>query len=244
MHVSLKVPHNPVLVAPPGYNASEFRDPTTAWQGADGLWRLLVGANSGVRGVVGTALLFKSRDFYHWHFANRPLHSVAGTGMWECPDFYPVRTEGMQGLDSKLSSTSSSSPSPSPVKHVLKISSDDLKHDYYSVGVYDSETDTYEPAVHRLDTGIGLRYDYGKFYASKSFFDPSTNRRVLLGWSNESDSIQDDITKGWSSIQVCSVILSVKPYLLRPHSHLGISQNVHCLYALALSEYPSFFVIC
>lgn len=141
-------------------------------------------------------LLFKSKDFLHWQFADRPLHSVPGTGMWECPDFYPVRSEGMQGLDSQGDDLHS------PVKHVLKISSDDLKHDYYSVGVYDSKSDTYEPAVHRLDTGIGLRYDYGKFYASKSFFDPSTNRRILLGWSNESDSIQDDFAKGWSSIQV------------------------------------------
>jgi beta-fructofuranosidase len=93
------------------------------------------------------------------------------------------------------------------VKHVLKISSDDKKHDYYSVGFYDTDTDTYEPASPRLDTGIGLRYDYGKFYASKSFFDPSTSRRILLGWSNESDSIQADISKGWSSIQVKKVIM-------------------------------------
>lgn len=115
--------------------------------------------------------------------------------MWECPDFYPVLIEGIEGLE--VSSTQGQ-----PVKHVLKISSDDLKHDYYSVGAYNAENDTYEPAIHQLDTGIGLRYDYGKFYASKSFFDPSTNRRILLGWSNESDSIQEDITKGWSSIQV------------------------------------------
>nr|XP_024363696.1 beta-fructofuranosidase, soluble isoenzyme I-like [Physcomitrium patens]XP_024363697.1 beta-fructofuranosidase, soluble isoenzyme I-like [Physcomitrium patens]XP_024363698.1 beta-fructofuranosidase, soluble isoenzyme I-like [Physcomitrium patens] len=190
----IKVPHNPVVVAPPGYNASEFRDPSTAWQGSDGMWRLLVGANTGKRGVIGTALLFKSQDFYQWQFVNRPLHSVAGTGMWECPDFYPVLIEGIEGLE--VSSTQGQ-----PVKHVLKISSDDLKHDYYSVGAYNAENDTYEPAIHQLDTGIGLRYDYGKFYASKSFFDPSTNRRILLGWSNESDSIQEDITKGWSSIQ-------------------------------------------
>ena len=92
--------HNPVLVAPPGYNESEFRDPTTAWQGPDGFWRLIVGANAGIRGIIGTALLFKSKDFYNWEFAGRPLHSVVGTGMWECPDFYPVLMEGMQGLES------------------------------------------------------------------------------------------------------------------------------------------------
>ena len=189
-----QVQHNPIAVAPPGYNASEFRDPTTAWQGPDRIWRILVGANTGTRGIVGAALIFKSKDFRHWKFVDRPLHSVVGTGMWECPDFYPVPVEG-DGACLKMPLQGST------LKHVLKISSDDKKHDYYSVGIYDVETDTYAPASAMLDTGIGLRYDYGKFYASKSFFDQHTSRRILLGWSNESDSIQDDINKGWSSIQ-------------------------------------------
>ncbi|MCI05228.1 beta-fructofuranosidase insoluble isoenzyme CWINV1-like, partial [Trifolium medium] len=50
-------------------------------------------------------------------------------------------------------------------------------------------------------TSKDLRYDYGKFYASKSFFDYAKNRRILWGWVNESDSTQDDIEKGWAGLQ-------------------------------------------
>ncbi|MBA0779317.1 hypothetical protein Gotri_003581, partial [Gossypium trilobum] len=46
----------------------------------------------------------------------------------------------------------------------------------------------------------GLRYDYGKYYASKTFFDDFKNRRILTGWINESSSVADDIKKGWSGV--------------------------------------------
>jgi len=75
------------------------------------------------------------------------------------------------------------------------------KHDYYSVGTYNEDTDEYTADDSSLDTGLGLRYDYGKFYASKTFYDQSSGRRILWGWANESSSVLDDIEKGWSSVQ-------------------------------------------
>jgi beta-fructofuranosidase len=92
---------------------------------------------------------------------------------------------------------------PGPgVKHVLKTSLDDDRHDYYAIGTYDAETDRWTPDNEAIDVGIGLRYDYGKFYASKTFYDPVRRRRVLWGWIGESDSERVDILKGWSSLQV------------------------------------------
>lgn len=58
-----KSPHNPIAVTPPGYNSSQFRDPTTAWRGDDGVWKIVVGAVTGVDQLTGTALLFTSKDF-------------------------------------------------------------------------------------------------------------------------------------------------------------------------------------
>lgn len=179
---------------PDGYSSNQFRDPTTAWRGADEVWRLLVGANTGEGGTIGTALLFKSTDFQTWNFS-LSLHSVAGTGMWECPDFYPVPVSGaLLGAD-----TSTHGPT---VKHVLKVSANDKLHDYYSVGTYVTENDTFLPESVNLDAGIGLRYDYGKFYASKSFYDQLKSRRVLYGWVNESDSQEAYVQKGWASVMV------------------------------------------
>lgn len=181
------------LMAPNSHNrinVSSFRDPTTAWFGPDRHWRVLVGNK---RRGNGMAILYRSRDFVHWIRAKHPLHSAKGTGMWECPDFYPVSTEGTHGLE-----TSANGPN---LKHVFKVSLDDHKFEYYTIGEYIVHKDKYIPDNTSPDDATGLRYDYGKFYASKTFFDQSKNRRLLWGWMNESDSVSDDVQKGWSGVQ-------------------------------------------
>jgi beta-fructofuranosidase len=90
----------------------------------------------------------------------------------------------------------------SNVRHVLKVSLDLTRYEYYTIGTYDEKKDRYYPDEALVDGWAGLRYDYGNFYASKTFFDPSTNRRILWGWANESDSVQQDRNKGWAGIQV------------------------------------------
>ncbi|KOM30252.1 hypothetical protein LR48_Vigan1082s002400 [Vigna angularis] len=184
-----KSPKNP-LMAPTSaneINSSSFRDPTTAWLGQDGHWRVLVGSKRRTRGM---ALLYRSKDFSDWIQAKHPLHSILGSGMWECPDFFPVLKNGQLGVDTSVNDDY--------VRHVLKASLDDRKHDYYMIGSYNAAKDKFIP-----DKGFEefvLRYDYGKYYASKTFFDDGKKRRVLLGWVNESSSVADDIKKGWSGI--------------------------------------------
>ncbi|KAL1339108.1 hypothetical protein AAHE18_U009300 [Arachis hypogaea] len=171
-------------------NASSFRDPTTAWLGRDGHWRVLVGNK---RGKIGQALLYRSKDFVNWVRAKHPLHSSKYTGMWECPDFFPVLKKGILGIETSVNDDN--------VRHVLKASLDDRKHDYYLIGSYNATKDNFIPDKD-FDENIEtvLRYDYGKYYASKTFFDDGNKRRVLLGWVNESSSVADDIKKGWSGI--------------------------------------------
>ncbi|OVA08166.1 Glycoside hydrolase [Macleaya cordata] len=188
----IKKPQNP-LMAPTainGINASSFRDPTTAWKGPDGRWRVLVGSKRRSRGL---AILYRSKDFVHWIKSKHPIHSARKTGMWECPDFFPVSLNSKNGVNTSVIS--------SRVKYVLKLSLDDTKHDYYTVGKYFPDKDKYIPDMGSVDNDSGLRYDYGKFYASKTFFDSVKNRRTLWGWINESDSVIDDIKKGWAGIQ-------------------------------------------
>uniref|UniRef100_A0ACD5WDG4 Uncharacterized protein n=2 Tax=Avena sativa TaxID=4498 RepID=A0ACD5WDG4_AVESA len=186
----IKPASNPVIVPEGEMNKTLFRDPTTAWR-ADGLWRLLVGSREGT--TRGVAYLYRSQDFKRWTRVRWPLHS-GSTGMWECPDFYPVMVGGWQkGLDTSV-------PSSARVKHILKNSLDTRRYDYYTVGAYDCNMERYVP-----DNPAGdehhLRYDYGNFYASKTFYDPSKQRRILWGWANESDTVDDDKAKGWAGIQ-------------------------------------------
>ncbi|PSS01253.1 Beta-fructofuranosidase, insoluble isoenzyme like [Actinidia chinensis var. chinensis] len=176
----VKSAYNPLLSPVDGIDPNFFRDPTTAWQGPDKIWRVIVGSQ--INGH-GTAILYKSEDFVKWTRSENPLHSSNKTNMWECPDFYPVDTS-MTGRGTK---------------HVLKASFND--RDYYIMGDYDPRTDRYVVETNFMDSALKLRYDYGKFYASKTFYDSAKRRRVLWGWIQESDSKSDDIKKGWSGLQ-------------------------------------------
>ncbi|OMO68396.1 Glycoside hydrolase, family 32 [Corchorus olitorius] len=181
---------NPIVDPDQGVNASAFRDPTTAWW-LNGHWRMLVGSKRHYRGI---AYLYRSRDFISWIKAKHPLHSAPHTDMWECPDFYPVLLSGdRRGLDTSVVGKH--------VKHVLKVSLDATRYDYYTVGTYLTDKDRYVPDNTSVDGWDGLRYDYGNFYASKSFFDPAKNRRIIWGWVNESDATEDNVIKGWAGIQ-------------------------------------------
>lgn len=182
----IKSPRNPLMSPTNGIDANNFRDPTTAWQGPDKVWRIIVGS---LINDHGAALLYRSRDFVNWTKSQTPLHSSNKTGMWECPDFYPVSTR--TGVETSVQNADT--------QHVLKASFNG--NDYYIIGKYVPETDTYLVETDFLDAGSDLRYDYGEFYASKTFFDAAKKRRILWAWIQESDSSSADIEKGWSGLQ-------------------------------------------
>jgi len=182
-----KHPANPVLVHPPGIKDMDFRDPTTAWfDDSDSTWRTVIGSKDDHhRGHAGIAMVYKTNDFLSFQRITGILHRVEGTGMWECMDFYPVGNNN----------------SSSEVLYVIKASMDDERHDYYALGRYDAAANTWTPLDPELDLGIGLRYDWGKLYASTSFYDPAKQRRVMLGYVGETDSRRADEAKGWASMQ-------------------------------------------
>ncbi|CAG7861270.1 unnamed protein product [Brassica rapa] len=183
---------NPVLVPPPGIGAKDFRDPTTAWKTSDGKWRITIGSKINRTGI---SLIYDTTDFKTYEKHETLLHQVPNTGMWECVDFYPVSKTKDKGLD-----TSVNGPD---VKHIIKASMDDTRIDHYAIGTYYDSNATWVPDNPSIDVGIstGLRYDYGKFYASKTFYDQHKGRRILWGWIGESDSEAADVQKGWSSVQ-------------------------------------------
>ncbi|KAL5755707.1 hypothetical protein ACOSQ2_020453 [Xanthoceras sorbifolium] len=188
-----KYSKNPLISATKPIDATLFRDPTTAWLGLDKRWKMLIGS---IIDNKGLAILYRSRkDFKHWTKAKHPLHSDKHTGMWECPDFYPLSTVGPRnGVDTWILGPN--------VKHVFKASLGGPHRDCYTIETYNISKDKFIPDQDGTLGGVpGLRYDYGKFYASKTFFDSAKNRRILWGWVNESSSADDDIKKGWSGLQ-------------------------------------------
>ncbi|CAM0955456.1 unnamed protein product [Alopecurus aequalis] len=190
----VKPDYNPVIPLPKDVDRRNFRDPSTAWRGRDGFWRVAVAANVTVD--VGSTLIYRSKDFRRWKRNAAPLYASHAAGMVECPDLFPVAAPGAEnGLDYL--------PSNGAAMHVLKLSAMATLQDYYVLGRYDDTTDTFAPAAgsNVNDCRTWRRLDNGHVYASKSFFDVRKNRRVLWGWANESDTVADYVARGWSGIQ-------------------------------------------
>lgn len=136
-----KAANNPVIDAqPPNTQNGDFRDPTTAWwDAANSVWVMAVGNQQ--PGATGTVQLYTTPDFVTWTYSNA-LFAVPNSGMFECPDFFPLQD--------------------SPGLHLLKVSNGP---DSYWLGTYDATARTFTPVTGRFD------YDYGQAYASKSFYD-------------------------------------------------------------------------
>ncbi|SHK68925.1 glycoside hydrolase family 32 protein [Hespellia stercorisuis] len=144
---------NPVITAPEGIPGDLFRDPKV-WKHED-LFYMVCGAS---RDNKGQALLYRSKDLFHWTFFNVLAESRGEWGyMWECPDFYPLGD-----------------------KYVLTFSpmSAGEHTSVYFVGDFDYETGKF--ICHSCD-----EIDWGfDFYAPQSFETPE-GRRIMVGWSNE-----------------------------------------------------------
>ncbi|MFS7903657.1 putative beta-fructofuranosidase [Helianthus anomalus] len=192
----VKPDNNPIL-KPVQENISSFRDPSTAWYN-NGHWKMLIGSRHYSRGI---AYLYRSKDFVRWKRARHPFNEKLGTGMWECPDFYPLSSQGQRnGLDASASGT----------KYVFKVSLDETRNECYMIGEYDLVQDQFHPD-NTSGWTAGLRYDYGNFYASKTFFDPIKKRRILWGWANESSTKDEDVAKGWAGIQLIPRMVWLDP---------------------------------
>uniref|UniRef100_A0ACD5UGS9 Uncharacterized protein n=1 Tax=Avena sativa TaxID=4498 RepID=A0ACD5UGS9_AVESA len=183
---------NPVIPIPADVTGNNFRDPTEAWRGRDGLWR--VGVVAEVNGV-GSLLVYRSADFLRWERNAAPLHaSSQDVPVLECPDLFPVTAASgaSEGLETSASGAG--------LRHVLKLT-DFAKEDHYMVGLYDDAADTFTPAEPERgdDPGNWRRFDHGHLYASKSFYDARKKRRVLWAWVDETDG--GGVGRGWAGIQ-------------------------------------------
>jgi beta-fructofuranosidase len=175
-----KSPANPVIAAPPpDLDLVAFRDPRV-WREDDG-WYLVMG--SGIVGVGGAALRYRSRDLVSWEYlgplcvgelgATEPVWSGS---MWECPDFFPIGD-----------------------RHALVVSVYDREHPgrmgalhyaAYFVGPY---------AGGRFTPDTGGIVDAGDFYAPQTLLD-AAGRRLMWGWLWEAREQVAQQEAGWSGV--------------------------------------------
>lgn len=166
---------NPIISSSTG--APDGRDDTTAWLSSDSSHWLMA------YGIINEAIVYTTPVgvYANWTQVG-PLYST-NTGQWECPDFYPL-------------------PKPAGnVTSVVKASTEG--RDYWVTGFYNEDNVSFTPIA---GTQMGLAsqlYDYGVYYASKRFFDPSTNRQILFGWVIDMAGTghNDPYSTTWASTQ-------------------------------------------
>ena len=102
---------------------------------------------------------------------------MTGTGIWEFPDFFPVYVGKSVGADTSVIGKD--------VKHDFKVSLANRQYDYYTIGKYDTFNDVYIPDKETtVESDVGLRFDCGKLYASKSVFDSKVLESYGVGLMN------------------------------------------------------------
>ena len=188
-----KHPGNPVISGPPsGLRVAGFRD-HSVWQEDGGLWYQAIG--SGIEGVGGAVLLFRSLDLQRWEYLH-PLYTgaqlppgapPAGT-MWECPDFFPLKSEGLDGQQVLLFSA---------FDDASKTQLDPL---WFS-GLYTGLRFT-PRSWGKLDHGTSM------FYAPQSFLD-ERGRRIMFGWIREDRSRASQLAAGWAGLASLPRVLSL-----------------------------------
>lgn len=182
--------HNPVIAAPPAGDdvaVTGFRDPCV-WRDGDG-WACVIG--SGVEGVGGHVLLYRSRDLRHWDYIGRLYgRSRAESGpvwtgsIWECPQFFPLGDED---------------------EWVLLFAAWD-EHRLHStvamVGDFDGQAFT--PRDMR-------RFDLGADYYAPSTMRDDQGRRLLWGWSWEARQRRAQLRTGWAGMMALPRLLTLRP---------------------------------
>jgi beta-fructofuranosidase len=142
------------------------RDPSTAFQDDQNNYYLIYGY--GTPDLGGQAVLFTSKDFINWTYLH-PIHSNKYDKFWECPDIFNVSN-----------------------RLVLKASL--LGHDFWTIGNLDRDQLIFSPLNHDVGEYIQM-IDHGRFYASKTFYDPINDQQVIMGWIPEEDNLGPK--RGW-----------------------------------------------
>jgi beta-fructofuranosidase len=176
-------PHNPIISAPPpGLDVEGFRDPCV-WR-EDGCWYMTIG--SGIKGVGGAVLLYRSSDLYEWEYLHpllvgdiKQTNPIATGNMWECPQLVKIGAW-----------------------HFLFISAiidPQTQYTIYYRGKM-KEMRFVPDSMHRLDGGSTL-------YAPLTFEDVQ-NRRIMFGWIREERDDAACKKAGWAGALSLPQLLS------------------------------------
>lgn len=177
---------NPVL---PNPGLKDFRDPKVIWHPESERWIMALAALDRVK-------FYTSPDLKTWEFASDFGPGVGSqTGIWECPDLFPIRNDRTGELE-----------------YVLIVSVQDGAPNggtgtSYFIGSFDGKT--FKPTVGAKEP---LWLDYGTDnYAFVTFSNGPTseNRRLGIGWMSNWQYAQQVPTTTWRSAMTTARVLTL-----------------------------------
>ncbi len=209
---------NPVI--PNTDKIRDFRDPKVIWDDASGQWVMVFAAYDHVK-------LWGSSDLKHWtQLSDFGREWGAHTGVWECPDLFPMTVE--ETGEKKwvlLQSLNPGSPNGGSGTQ-------------YFVGNFDGKTFTLDSVFSKaVENGNAMWLDWGRDnYAGVTWSDipREDGRRLFLGWMSNWGYAQVVPTQRWRSAMTLPRELTLR----NTHSGLRLfAQPVRELGALRSAEY-------
>ncbi|MCU1574764.1 MAG: glycosyl hydrolase family 32 [Micrococcaceae bacterium] len=182
-----KYSNNPVL----NRGSANFRDPKVfRYDGDAGSYWVMVA----VEALDHQVVLYRSQDLKTWEHLSSFGPANATTGIWECPDLFPLPVDG----------------DPKNLKWVLTVNlnpggPNNGSAGQYFIGDFDGTTFTSTSTVteglqdsNRLGEYHWL--DWGRdYYAAVSFSDAPDGRRLMIGWMNNWQYANTIPTTPWRS---------------------------------------------
>lgn len=174
---------NPVL--PNTLKIKDFRDPKVIWHQASKQWIMVFAAYDHVK-------LWASPDLKNWkHLSDFGKEWGAHGGVWECPDFFPLRVEG--SAETKWVLLQSLNPG----------AANGGSGTQYFIGDFDGTTFTLDPDfAHTVQNGHARWLDWGRDnYAGVTWSDipAEDGRRIFIGWMSNWDYATVVPTDIWRS---------------------------------------------
>lgn len=185
---------NPVV--PNTQKIHDFRDPKVSWDSIGGQWLMVFAAGDHVK-------FFGSPDLKKWtQLSEFGKNHGAHGGVWECPDFFPMRDEATgERRWVLLSSINPGSPNGGSGTQ-------------YFVGSWDGKNFQLDPDFEKnIAAGKSIWLDWGRDnYAGVTWSDtPHPEReRFFIGWMSNWDYAQVVPTDRWRSAMTLPRVLNLK----------------------------------
>lgn len=154
-----KYSENPVI---PNPGLKDFRDPKVFWHQTTNCWIMVL--------AVGDQVMFyTSPNLIYWKYAST-FGALDGShsGMWECPDLFPLKTDHQNDIERWVLLVSVGSGAPNGGSGIQ-----------YFVGEFDGRNFT-----NHNPSSVVNWVDYGKDDYAAVTFSGVEDRKVLLGWMN------------------------------------------------------------